>query len=96
MLLSYDLCTKSRFLPLVLPGIAFLLSRYYKRQELIARIGFFLALSPSLSGAFGGLLASAGKQSAKSAGSESRTKRMLWCQLLCFNMTLTLREPSMT
>lgn len=42
----------------LLPGIAYLLSRYYRRQELIARIGFFLALSPSLSGAFGGLLAS--------------------------------------
>lgn len=42
----------------VLPAIAYLLSRYYRKQELIARIGFFLALSPSLSGAFGGLLAS--------------------------------------
>ena len=43
----------------LLPGIAYLLSRYYRRQELIFRIGFFLALSPSLSGAFGGLLATA-------------------------------------
>lgn len=47
------------FLLAVLPGVAYLLSRYYKRQELIARIGFFLALSPALSGAFGGLLATA-------------------------------------
>lgn len=41
----------------LLPGIGYLLSRYYRRQELIFRIGFFLSLSPSLSGAFGGLLA---------------------------------------
>lgn len=37
----------------LLPGIAYLLSRYYRRQELIFRIGVFLALSPCLSGAFG-------------------------------------------
>lgn len=34
----------------LLPGVAYLFSRYYRRQELIARIGFFLALSPALSG----------------------------------------------
>ncbi|KAI5477352.1 hypothetical protein MNV49_006494 [Pseudohyphozyma bogoriensis] len=42
-----------------LPGIAFLLSRFYRRHELVLRIGIFLALGPSLSGAFGGLLAGA-------------------------------------
>lgn len=41
----------------VLPGIAFLLSKFYRRHELVFRISFFLALGPSLSGAFGGLLA---------------------------------------
>jgi MFS family permease len=35
----------------VLPGIAFLLSRFYRRHELVLRIGLFLALGPSLSGA---------------------------------------------
>ncbi|KAK4046980.1 hypothetical protein OIO90_006372 [Microbotryomycetes sp. JL221] len=41
----------------VLPGIAFILSRFYTRTELAFRIGIFLALGPTLSGAFGGLLA---------------------------------------
>ncbi|KAM0754322.1 MFS general substrate transporter [Meredithblackwellia eburnea MCA 4105] len=43
----------------VIPAIAFLLSRFYRRNELVFRIGMFLALGPSLSGAFGGLLAGA-------------------------------------
>ncbi|SGZ11916.1 BQ5605_C028g10466 [Microbotryum silenes-dioicae] len=42
-----------------IPGIAFVLGRFYRRHELVLRIGIFLALGPSLSGAFGGLLAGA-------------------------------------
>ncbi|KAL0961512.1 hypothetical protein HGRIS_006452 [Hohenbuehelia grisea] len=41
-----------------LPGLAYILSRYYRRHEFILRVGVFLGISPSLSGAFGGLLAS--------------------------------------
>ncbi|SCV73475.1 BQ2448_7401 [Microbotryum intermedium] len=43
----------------MIPGIAFVLGRFYRRHELVLRIGTFLALGPSLSGAFGGLLAGA-------------------------------------
>ncbi|KAL7009607.1 hypothetical protein EMMF5_000515 [Cystobasidiomycetes sp. EMM_F5] len=41
----------------VLPALALVLSRFYKRQELVFRIAILLSCS-SLSGAFGGLLAS--------------------------------------
>ncbi|BGP38561.1 hypothetical protein JCM10450v2_002510 [Rhodotorula kratochvilovae] len=41
----------------VIPGIAYLLTRFYTRAELAFRIGVFLSLGPGLSGAFGGLLA---------------------------------------
>ncbi|CUA66797.1 putative transporter C1683,12 [Schizosaccharomyces pombe 972h-] [Rhizoctonia solani] len=41
----------------MMPGVAFYLSTYYKRHELVFRIGIFVSAS-SLSGAFGGLLAS--------------------------------------
>ncbi|KEP53653.1 MFS transporter [Rhizoctonia solani 123E] len=41
----------------MMPGVAFYLSTYYKRHELVLRIGIFVSAS-SLSGAFGGLLAS--------------------------------------
>lgn len=40
----------------VLQGIAFFLSCFYKRHELLFRIGLFVS-SSSLAGAFGGLLA---------------------------------------
>jgi MFS family permease len=39
-----------------MPGIAFFLSCFYKRNELLFRIGIFVSAS-SLAGAFGGLLA---------------------------------------
>ncbi|KAI5810573.1 major facilitator superfamily domain-containing protein, partial [Pyronema omphalodes] len=39
-----------------MPGIAFFLSNFYRRGELMFRIGFFISAS-SMSGAFGGLLA---------------------------------------
>ncbi|CAE6345769.1 unnamed protein product, partial [Rhizoctonia solani] len=41
----------------MMPGVAFFLSTYYKRDELVFRIGIFSSAS-TLSGAFGGLLAS--------------------------------------
>ncbi|KAF9484547.1 MFS general substrate transporter [Pholiota conissans] len=41
-----------------LSGLVYLLSRYYRRKELVIRIGIFFGLSPTLAGAFGGLLAS--------------------------------------
>lgn len=62
----------------LLPGIAFLLSRYYRRQELIFRIGFFLALSPSLSGAFGGFLATGFLNSADLGSVVRWRKIFLW------------------
>jgi adenylosuccinate synthase len=39
-----------------MPGIAFFLSNFYRRGELMFRIGMFISAS-SMSGAFGGLLA---------------------------------------
>ncbi|KAF8809516.1 MFS general substrate transporter [Phlegmacium glaucopus] len=41
-----------------LPGLVYCLARYYRRHELVLRIGVFFGLAPSLAGAFGGLLAS--------------------------------------
>ncbi|PLB49306.1 MFS general substrate transporter [Aspergillus steynii IBT 23096] len=41
----------------MLPGIAYYLSRWYRRSELIFRISCYIVMSP-LAGAFGGLLAS--------------------------------------
>lgn len=39
-----------------LPGIAYYLSNFYRRKELMFRVGVFVSAC-SLSGAFGGLLA---------------------------------------
>ncbi|KAJ8295989.1 MFS transporter prlL [Rhodotorula toruloides] len=50
----------------VIPGIVYLLTRFYTRAELAFRIGVFLSWGPGLSGAFGGLLA-AGLLNAKVA-----------------------------
>ncbi|KAF9466151.1 MFS general substrate transporter [Collybia nuda] len=41
-----------------LSGLTYILSRYYRRSELVLRIGIFFGVSPTLAGAFGGLLAS--------------------------------------
>ncbi|KAF8159406.1 MFS general substrate transporter [Crassisporium funariophilum] len=41
-----------------LSGLAYCLTRYYRRRELVLRIGIFFGLSPPLAGAFGGLLSS--------------------------------------
>lgn len=40
-----------------MPGIAYYLSRWYRRSELAFRLGLYMTMAP-LSGAFGGLLAS--------------------------------------
>lgn len=54
------LCTSRAFLGLfeggTMPGIAFFLSCFYKREELLFRVGLFVN-SASLANAFGGLLA---------------------------------------
>lgn len=42
----------------MLPGIAYYLSRFYRRSELTFRLSLYVAMTP-LAGAFGGLLASA-------------------------------------
>ncbi|KAH6863838.1 major facilitator superfamily domain-containing protein [Alternaria alternata] len=42
----------------VMPGCAYYLSRWYKRSELTFRLGLWITMAP-LSGAFGGLIASA-------------------------------------
>ncbi|CAD0099389.1 unnamed protein product [Aureobasidium mustum] len=42
----------------MLPGIAYYLSRWYRRSELVWRLGLYVVAAP-LAGAFGGLLASA-------------------------------------
>lgn len=42
----------------MLPGIAYYLSRWYRRSELAFRLGLYVVMAP-LAGAFGGLLASA-------------------------------------
>ncbi|XP_006461471.1 hypothetical protein AGABI2DRAFT_185708 [Agaricus bisporus var. bisporus H97] len=41
-----------------LAGLVYILARFYRRKELVLRMGFFFGLAPSLAGAFGGLLAS--------------------------------------
>ncbi|KAJ7091473.1 MFS general substrate transporter [Mycena belliarum] len=41
-----------------LSGLTYIVSRYYRRTELVMRIGIFFGISAPLSGAFGGLLAS--------------------------------------
>ncbi|KAF8518498.1 MFS general substrate transporter [Hysterangium stoloniferum] len=42
----------------LLPGLIYLISRYYRRKERVLRMGIFFGCSPSLGGVFGGLLAS--------------------------------------
>lgn len=58
---SYDGLLAARFFLGIfeggtMPGIAFFLSCFYKRHELMTRVGFFISGS-SMAGAFGGLLA---------------------------------------
>jgi len=42
----------------MLPGIAYYMSRWYRRSELAFRLSLYIVMAP-LAGAFGGLLASA-------------------------------------
>ncbi|KXN84257.1 hypothetical protein AN958_12830 [Leucoagaricus sp. SymC.cos] len=41
-----------------LAGLVYCLARFYRRKELVIRMGLFFGLAPSLAGSFGGLLAS--------------------------------------
>ncbi|KAG2022623.1 high-affinity nicotinic acid transporter [Coprinopsis cinerea AmutBmut pab1-1] len=41
-----------------LPGLVYIMSRYYRRHEFVLRVGIFFGIAPNISGAFGGLLAS--------------------------------------
>lgn len=40
-----------------MPGISYMLSRYYRRRELTIRLGFYMLFAAGLSQAFGSLLA---------------------------------------
>ncbi|KDQ26556.1 hypothetical protein PLEOSDRAFT_1105460 [Pleurotus ostreatus PC15] len=41
-----------------LPGLTYVLARYYRKKEFVLRLSVFFGVAPSLAGAFGGLLAS--------------------------------------
>ncbi|TFK24302.1 MFS general substrate transporter [Coprinopsis marcescibilis] len=41
-----------------LPGLVYIMSRYYRKTEFVLRVGIFFGIAPNISGAFGGLLAS--------------------------------------
>ncbi|KAJ3538379.1 hypothetical protein NMY22_g5189 [Coprinellus aureogranulatus] len=41
-----------------LAGLIYVMSRYYRKHELVLRVGIFFGIGPSIAGAFGGLLAS--------------------------------------
>ena len=53
---------------LLMPGISYLLTRFYRRHELTLRYGCFMLIAAGLAGAFGGLIA-AGLLSVGSIGS---------------------------
>lgn len=48
--------TSPRYLTIVLSGLAFFITCFYKRNELLLRIGIYVSAA-SMAGAFGGLLA---------------------------------------
>ncbi|PPQ63106.1 hypothetical protein CVT24_005817 [Panaeolus cyanescens] len=62
-----------------LSGLVYCLSRYYRRHELVWRIGIFFGLSPSLAGAFGGLLAS-GLLKVDDIGSLTRWRKIFFIE----------------
>ncbi|KAJ7574271.1 MFS general substrate transporter [Mycena floridula] len=74
-----------------LSGLTYILSRYYRRSELVLRVGIFFGLSPPLAGAFGGLLAS-GLLSVKDIGGVTSWRKIFFIEgiittgigLLCF------------
>ncbi|KAJ3517997.1 hypothetical protein NMY22_g13843 [Coprinellus aureogranulatus] len=41
-----------------LSALIYIISRYYRRSELVLRVGIFFGVAPTIAGAFGGLLAS--------------------------------------
>ncbi|RDB15354.1 hypothetical protein Hypma_004653 [Hypsizygus marmoreus] len=41
-----------------LPGLTYILSRFYRRSEFVLRVGMFFGVAPCIAGAFGGLLSS--------------------------------------
>lgn len=74
-----------------LSGLTYILSRYYRRSELVLRLGIFFGLSTDLAGAFGGLLAS-GLLSVKDIGTVASWRKIFLVEgmissgfgLLCF------------
>ncbi|KAF9497084.1 MFS general substrate transporter [Pleurotus eryngii] len=74
-----------------LPGLTYIMSRYYRRSELVLRVGIFFGISPPLAGAFGGLLAS-GLLSAEDFGMVTSWRKVFFIEgvittgfgLLCF------------
>ncbi|KAF7308963.1 MFS general substrate transporter [Mycena kentingensis (nom. inval.)] len=58
-----------------LAGLTYIISRYYRRRELVMRIGIFFGVSAPLGGAFGGLLAS-GLLSVDSIGSVTSWRKI--------------------
>ncbi|KAF8575940.1 MFS general substrate transporter [Ramaria rubella] len=59
----------------LLPGLVYVLSRYYRRKEFVLRVGLFFGISPPLAGAFGGLLAS-GLLATKDIGSVTSWRKI--------------------
>ncbi|PPQ78694.1 hypothetical protein CVT25_010715 [Psilocybe cyanescens] len=69
--LAHALHTKS--------GLVYILARYYRRHELVLRVGIFFGLSPTLAGAFGGLLAS-GLLSVSDIGELQRWRKIFFIE----------------
>ncbi|KAK0202526.1 MFS general substrate transporter [Desarmillaria ectypa] len=74
-----------------LSGLTYIMSRYYRRSELVLRLGIFFGVSTDLAGAFGGLLAS-GLLSVKDIGTVTSWRKIFLVEgiitagfgLLCF------------
>ncbi|KAK0466946.1 MFS general substrate transporter [Desarmillaria tabescens] len=74
-----------------LSGLTYIMSRYYRRSELVLRLGIFFGVSTNLAGAFGGLLAS-GLLSLKDIGTVMSWRKIFLVEgiittgfgLLCF------------
>jgi len=71
----------------IIPGIAFYLSCFYRRHELLFRIGLFIT-GASLAGAFGGLLA-AGLTSVPAWGTHARPMHT-WRNIFFFEGIITM------
>ena len=75
-----------------MPGIAYYLSCFYKRHELLLRVGFFIT-GATMAGAFGGLLA-AGLTNIPRWGTEARPL-YTWRNIFFFEGLLTLIVASL-